>query len=165
MKLVNQLGRTWLVALIAATVVVGSAFGATQQATGSHAFGAGKHPIQLREASAQPTLKVIDLDTPGLSVGYHVVTTDGLVHLDGSAAGSMSQVCTIVEPGANLFASTFDCTGSVQLDGGELIVQGAFVPTDDISTLAVTGGTDDFAAARGQMLIATEADTITIELA
>jgi len=163
MKLVNQFGRTSFLALIAAVVVAGSAFGASQQSIGGPAHG--KRTIQLREASAQPTLEVVDVGTPGLSVGDQVVTIDGLVHPDGSAAGSMSQVCTVVEAGANLFGSTFDCTGSLQLERGELTVQGAFVPVADTSTLAVTGGTGDFAAARGELIIATEADEITIALA
>jgi hypothetical protein len=163
MKLVAHFGRTWILLLVAAAVVAGSAFGASQQSTGGPAHG--KHTIQLREASAQPTLKVIDLDAPGLSVGDQVVTIDGLVHPDGALAGSMSQVCTVVEPGPNLFASTFACTGSLQLAQGELTVQGAFVPLADTSILAVTGGTGDFAAARGELVIATEADEITIALA
>src|SRR5262249_29216816 len=116
------------------------------------------------EASAMPKLTVVDVGDPGLSPGDHVVTTDGLIDEGGAAAGSMSQVCTVVVPGPSLFASTFDCSGSFELPDGSLIVQGAFVPGAAVSSLAITGGTGDFAKSRGEVAIATEADSITIEL-
>jgi hypothetical protein len=93
-----------------------------------------------------------------------VVTVDGLVDRNGAAAGSMSQVCTLVTPGANLFASTFDCTGTFDLAGGSLTVQGTFVPAVQRNTQAVTGGTGAFTKSRGEVLVAAETDEITIEL-
>ena len=111
-----------------------------------------------------PSLSFVDVGAPGPSAGDHVVTTDGLVSPNDAPAGSMSQVCTLVEIGPNLFASTFDCSGSFDLRDGSITVQGSFVPAAAESSAAITGGTGEFKAARGEVTIATEQDTITIKL-
>jgi hypothetical protein len=160
MRLVNRHARIWLVGLVAAGILAGGALAATSQSDRHVA----QRTIHLREASATPKLTVVDLGAPGLSIGDHVITTDGVVRPDGSPAGSTEQVCTVVEPKASLFASTFDCTGSFQLGQSEIVVQGAFVPTAAESSFAVTGGTGAFASARGEVTLATEADDITIDL-
>jgi len=150
----------WLVIGIVAAAVAGAAFAAPQ----TDAKPAGKRTIELREASATPKLTVIDAGDKGLSPGDLVVTTDGLLDRNGAAAGSMTQVCTLVTRGANLFVSTFDCTGTFDLAGGSLTIQGTFVPAVQRNTQAVTGGTGAFAKSRGEVVSAAEADTFTIEL-
>jgi hypothetical protein len=159
MKLANHHARVWLLGLVAAGILAGGAIAATSQPA-----GVAKRTIHLREASPTPKLTVVDLGDPGLSLGDHVITTDGVLRPDSTPAGSTEQVCTVVEPKASLFASTFDCAGSFQLDQGEIIVQGTFVPTAAESSFAVTGGTGAFASARGEVTLATEADDITIDL-
>jgi hypothetical protein len=166
MKLLTHRRRLWLpLVAVAAVAVTGGALAAPPGWAGAAGGHGANRTIELREASPQPTLKVVDISDPGLSAGDHVVMTDGVVHADGSPAGSMTQVCTVVVPGASLFASRFDCSGSFELDNGEIIVQGPFVPADAASTLAVTGGTGEFAAARGQVILGTEDDEITVALA
>jgi len=165
MRLVNHRSRLWLLFVVIAVVVAGGAYAAAPGSTAATA-----HPrvhnqtIELREASDTPNLKVVDIGAPGLSTGDHVVTTDGLVRPDGTSAGSFTTVCTVVQPGANLFVSAYDCSGSFQLAQGQLTVQGSFVPTDPESSFAITGGTGVFAAASGEAILATEADEITIAL-
>jgi len=164
MILVNHRRRLCLAFLAVAAVCVGGAFAAAPGSSAAKDGGGHTRTIKLREASPQPALTVVDVGAPGLSVGDHVVTTDGVVRPDGSAAGSLEQVCTVVGVGPGLFASTFDCTGSFRLDQGQITVQGAFVPADAESSFAVTGGTGSFSAARGEVILATEADQITIAL-
>jgi len=160
MRLTNR-RALWIAVAVATVALAGAAYAAPQ----SSSQAAAKKTIELTEESAVPKLKVIDVGDPGLSQGDQVVTTDGLLDRKGAVAGSLEQVCTVVSPGANLFASTFDCTGSFDLADGSITVQGSFVPVAEVSSLAVTGGTGEFAKARGEAVIATEADTITVELA
>jgi len=159
MKLSNRT-MLWLVLGLAAVVMAGAAYAAPQSGAGP----AGKRTIHLREASPTPKLTVVDTGAPGLSVGDRVVTTDGVVDEHGAAAGSLEQVCTVIATGPSLFASTFDCTGSFDLAGGTVTIQGPFVPADELSSQAVSGGTGAFARSRGEVVLATEADTIAIEL-
>jgi hypothetical protein len=157
--------RRWWVALLVLATTAGGAYAATPASSGGpwNEHNRGR-VIHLQEASAQPALTVLDLDKPGPTPGDHVVTTDGLLR-DGVTAGSMEQACTMVKAGAGLFASTFDCTGEFALAEGSLTVQGSFVPAHPESSFAITGGTGAFATARGEVILATEADTITIKLA
>jgi hypothetical protein len=83
-----------------------------------------------------------------------------LARLDGAPAGFMSQECT----GPNLFTSTLDCTGAFQLKDGDVTVQGLFVPAVAEQSAAVTGGTGEFANARGEAIIRAEDDQITLRL-
>ena len=160
MRLTNR-STFWLVLVVVAVTLAGGAYAAPQTSDRT----AAKRTIHLREASPTPKLKVVDIGDPGVSAGDHVVTVDGVLDEHGDRAGSMSQVCTILSPGENVFTSTYDCSGSFDLADGSITVQGTFVPTAESSTLAITGGTGRFAKARGEVVLATEADTITIDLA
>jgi len=160
MRLTNR-SAFWLLLAVVAVALAGGAYAAPQPAAKSSA----KRTIHLREASPMPELTVVDAGQPGISPGDHVVTTDGLLDERGATAGSMSQVCTLLTPGPNVFTSTYDCAGSFDLADGSITVQGTFVPVADASTLAITGGTGRFAKARGEVVVATEADGITIDLA
>ena len=151
----------WLV--LAAVVALAAV--AAYCAPGASGSGAnGSRTIKLREASEHPPLSFVDVGAPGPSIGDHVVTTDGVVRPGGAAAGTMTQVCTLVKLGSNPLTSTYDCTGSFDLDGGSITVSGPFVPAAAESAFAVTGGTGDFRAARGDGVIRTEDDEITIKL-
>ncbi len=46
----------------------------------------------------------------------------------------------------------FECVWTASLDGGQLTVEGPFYDAKD-STLAITGGTDDYKEASGQMTL------------
>jgi hypothetical protein len=121
--------------------------------------------IRLVETSATPQMTVIDLDKPGLSRGDHVVVRDGVARPDGGAPGDLRQDCTVIDVGANLPTSTFECMGSIALPEGTLIIQGPFVPAAPEQAQAVTGGTGQFRAAQGDALVRAEADEITVRLA
>jgi hypothetical protein len=66
--------------------------------------------------------------------------------------------------GRELFTSTFDCTGAFKLNDGDVTVQGLFVPVAAEQAAAVTGGTGEFANARGEAIIRAEDDQITLRL-
>src|SRR5262249_50803251 len=106
----------------------------------------------------------IDLDKPGLSRGDHVVLRDGVTRPDGGAPGDLRQDCTLIDVGANLFTSTFECMGSIALPEGTLIIQGPFVPSSPEQAQAVTGGTGQYRAAQGDAIIRAEDDQITVRL-
>jgi hypothetical protein len=144
------------------------AFAANAYASGSDA-GMDRHghdrTIQLVESSATVKPTSIDLGEPGPSPGDPVVVKDGVQRPDGSAAGVLRQVCTIVDPGASVFTSSFECSGSIVLPEGTLVLQGPFVPSAPEQTQAVTGGTGEFRTAQGDAVIRAEDDQITIRLA
>jgi hypothetical protein len=127
-----------------------------------HGHGA---TIRLTEASAHPDPTVVDTGKPGLTVGDQVVLRDGVNRADGGPAGTLTQVCTLVAVGGDLFTSTFECTGSIALDEGTLVIDGPFLPTAPEQAQAVSGGTGAFRAAAGQADIRAEADQIVVHLA
>ena len=121
--------------------------------------------IRLSEASTtlQPTF--VDSGAPGPSVGDLAVLHDGLLREDGSPAGSSIQVCTLVELKGSPFASGFECSGSLTLDGDTITMQGPFVPALDQQAAAITGGTGRFRTARGEIVFRAEADELVVILA
>jgi hypothetical protein len=150
-----------LVALLAIAVPAGTAYAATPDSHAGHVHG---RTIHLREATEVPQPPYLDLGKPGPTVGDVVVVTDRLLADDGRDAGSLRQVCTVTVPGTSVFTSEFECSGSISLDGGTLVVEGPFVPVAPEQAQAVTGGTGAFATARGEAIIRSEADEITIHL-
>jgi hypothetical protein len=93
-----------------------------------------------------------------------MVVRDGVARTDGGASGDLRQDCTVIDVGPNLFASTFECMGSIALPEGTLIIQGPFVPTSAEQAQAVTGGTGQFRGAQGDAIVRAEADQITVRL-
>ena len=120
--------------------------------------------IRLVETSPTPQLTVIDLDKPGLSRGDHIVVRDGVVRPDGGAPGDLRQDCTLIDVGANIPTSTFECMGSIALPEGTLVIQGPLVPGSSEQAQAVTGGTGQFRAAQGDAIVRAEDDQITVRL-
>jgi hypothetical protein len=144
------------------------AFAASAYASGSDA-GVGRHghdrTIKLVEASAVAKPAFVDLGAPGPSPGDLVVVKDGVTRPDGGAAGDLRQVCTLVEVGTNPLTSSYECSGSIVLPEGTIIIQGPFVPAAPEQLQAVTGGTGEFRIAQGDAVVRAEDDEITVRLA
>ena len=149
---------------IGALGLAGSAYASGSDAPNSVDQHGHDRTIRLVEASATPQLTVIDLDKPGLSRGDHVVLRDGVTRPDGGAPGDLRQDCTVIDVGANIPTSTFECTGSIALPEGTLIIQGPFVPSSPEQAQAVTGGTGQYRAAQGDAIVRAEDDQITVRL-
>ena len=146
---------------LAATLAVAAlAFAGTASAHD----GPGKS-IKLVEAhkDLQPTF--VDTGEPGPTVGDLVIARDGVLRENGAPAGTFTQVCTLVELGSNPFTSTYECSGSIALKDGTITMQGPFVPAQPDGTAAVTGGTGQYRAAHGEIVVRAEADQIVVKLA
>jgi hypothetical protein len=124
----------------------------------------GDRTIRLVETGAVPQLTFVDLDKPGLSAGDHVVIRDGVRREAGGPTGALRQDCTLIDVGTSLPTSTFECSGSIALPEGTLILQGSFVPAAPEQAQAVTGGTGEFRATQGDAAVRAEDDRITVRL-
>jgi hypothetical protein len=145
----------------AALVVAALAIGGTAQAGSPHA---GK-TIQLTEAHAQIKPVFADTGDPGPTVGDLVVVRDGVLDAHGESAGTLNQVCTLVELNGGPLTSSYECSGSIALAAGTITMQGPLVPSQAEQTAAVTGGTGAFEKARGQIVVRAEGDSLVVELA
>ena len=135
--------------LAAALAVAALALAGTASATPGH----HGHTIKLTEAhpDAQPTF--VDTGKPGPTVGDVGVFRDDVLRADGSTAGTLRQVCTLVDLVGGPPTSTFECVGSLALKDGTLTIAGPFVPAAPEQSAAVTGGTGAYAAARGEVTV------------
>ena len=161
MKLHITRRTSWLALAVVAAIAAGSAYAAPGS---SRSASKGEHTIRLLEASETPQLSFVDVGAPGPSIGDHVVTTDGLVRPNGTPAGTMTQVCTLVKSGTSVFTSSYDCSGSFDLEAGSITMAGSFLPTAAENAFAVTGGTGEFKGARGDGVLRAEEDEFTIKL-
>jgi hypothetical protein len=133
--------------------------------TASAHDGGGSHApdrtIKLVEATAdlQPTF--VDAGKPGPSAGDLAVIHDGVL-LNGSPAGGYNQVCTLASLGSSPFTSEFECVGSITLDGGTITMAGPLLPARAEQPAAITGGTGEYRAARGEVVVRAEADQIVV---
>ena len=110
--------------LAAALAVAALALAGTASATPGH----HGHTIKLTEAhpDAQPTF--VDTGKPGPTVGDVGVFRDDVLRADGSTAGTLRQVCTLVDLVGGPPTSTFECVGSLALKEGTITIAGPFVP-------------------------------------
>lgn len=91
---------------------------------------------------------VVDLGPEGDSLGDTLAFGNPLFDESNATEVGRSQgSCVRVEVGA-----AWECSWTNILPGGSLVVQGPFYDTTD-SVLAITGGTGDYAGARGQMAL------------
>lgn len=91
---------------------------------------------------------VLDNGDKGDSVGDSLVfANDVYDENDANVVGSDQGSCIRTRPG-----KAWECTFTVILDGGNIVVQGPFNDEGD-STLAITGGTGDYANATGEMTL------------
>jgi hypothetical protein len=146
-------------ALLPLLAAAGVAVGGTAYAGPGHG-----RTITVREASVTAQPAFVDLGKPGPSPGDQVVVRDGLVHADGSPAGTLRQACTLVDAGANPVVSTYECASSIELADGTITLAGPLVPAQAEQAAAVTGGTGAFRAARGEAIVRAEADEIVVRL-
>jgi hypothetical protein len=151
----------WPALAMLTLALAGTAYAAAPDDPGAK----GQQVIRLVEASAQPQLKLVDVGDPGPSVGDQVILRDGLNRPDGSAAGTLQQVCTMSVLGPSPVAGTFECIGSIALADGTITMAGPFSPAAAAQAQAVTGGTGAFRAARGEVAIRAEDDVLTVRLA
>jgi hypothetical protein len=148
---------------IGALGLAGSAYASGSDGpAGADRYGHDK-VIHLVETNATPQLTYIDLDKPGLSAGDHVVVRDGVARPDGGT-GPLRQECTLVDVGAGIPNSTFECWGSITLPEGTLMIQGPFVPSSPEQAQAISGGTGQFRGAQGDAIVRAEDDQITVRL-
>ena len=145
----------------AALAVAVLAFAGTAQA-GSP--GQGHKTIRLTEAHAQAHPVFVDTGDPGPSVGDTVVVRDGVLDHNGAPAGTMNQVCTLVEVIGGPLTSAYECIGSLALDAGTITMQGPFVPAKAEQSAAITGGTGAYAKARGEIVVRAEDDQLVVRL-
>jgi hypothetical protein len=137
-------------ALAAAVLAVASVtLAAASPATSS----ANPHTVTIRVLEHQVDAAAVDVGTPGPSLGDRFVFT-GNVFQNGKKVGIDGGSFEFVR----LKAATFVAQGvaSVMLPGGQITVQGlAEFPTSNAlpkpQTIAVTGGTNTYRNARGEL--------------
>lgn len=165
MRLTNTRRVLGSLLAIAALALAGTAYAAGPD---SHDRPSDWHShdrtIKLVEASKAVKPASVDLGEPGPSAGDLFVISDGLLRQDGSKAGVLRQVCTLVDPGTSPLTSTFECSASFALSEGTIVAEGPLVPTAPEQAAAVTGGTGAFITAQGEAIIRAEDDQITIRL-
>lgn len=123
----------------AGVLVAGSTAGSSD-AAGSH----GRRTLAVVEHAVSDTL--IDLGKNGDSRGDQISFQNPVFDArDQHRVGHDLGYCIRTRPGV-----TFECTWTLVLERGSIVVQGPFRDAGD-STLAITGGTGAFNGARGSM--------------
>jgi len=121
--------------------------------------------IRLVEAHTDLQPAFVDTGKPGPSPGDVAIARDEVLREDGSQAGTFRQVCSLVDLAGSPFTSTFECTGSIALEGGTITMEGPFTPSQAESVAAITGGTGQYRGAGGEIVVRAEADEIVVHLA
>lgn len=102
----------------------------------------------LQVIKVAQTDTVIDQPPKGDSMGDMLVFSDPIFDpTTKKQIGTDQGSCTRV-----IIGKTWECSWTLILAGGQITAEGPFVGPAD-STLAVTGGTGQFAGAKGSMLI------------
>jgi allene oxide cyclase len=90
---------------------------------------------------------VVDLGEEGDSVGDTLVFSNEVYDSeDANVVGSDQGSCTRTKKG-----EAWECSYTVTLDDGSIVVQGALYDDGRDTTLAITGGTGDYSGASGEM--------------
>jgi hypothetical protein len=147
---------------IAAMAVGGTAY--ADSPAKSHASPPHGETIRLLEASETIQPAFVDTGAPGLSPGDLVVLRDGVLRPDSTPAGTFNQVCTLVKVVGGPFTSEYECSGSLALEDGTITMQGPFVPAKAEQSAAITGGTDRYRTAHGEVAVQSEADELLMKL-
>jgi hypothetical protein len=105
---------------------------------------AAKETLTVIEHATTDT--TIDLGEKGDTVGDTLAFSNDVYDADNAnVVGHDEGSCTRTAAG-----KTWHCTWTLILDNGSIVVEGPFYDTED-STLAIIGGTGDYAGASGQM--------------
>jgi allene oxide cyclase len=111
--------------------------------------GHGQRPTTVAVVERAVTDAVVDLGEPGDSIG-DLLTFGNPIYdaANASQIGTDQGECFRTNPGAS-----WECTWTTYLADGSLTVQGPFLDSLGDSTLAITGGTGIYRAARGEMTL------------
>jgi hypothetical protein len=131
----------------------------------SHTWNPPSETIRLLEATETLQPEFADTGAPGLSPGDLVVIRDGVLRPGGAPAGTFNQVCTLVKVVGGPLTSEYECTGSLALEDGTITLAGPFNPAKAEQKAAVTGGTDRYRTARGEIAVRSEDDELLVKLA
>ena len=105
---------------------------------------AAKETLTVIEHATTDT--TIDLGEKGDTVGDTLAFSNDVYDADNAnVVGHDEGSCTRTAAG-----KTWHCTWTLILENGSIVVEGPFYDTED-STLAIIGGTGDYAGASGQM--------------
>lgn len=89
---------------------------------------------------------VIDLGEKGDSIGDTLAFSNEIYDAENAnVVGSSQGSCTRTAPG-----NAWECTWTNILEDGSIVVQGPFYDAED-STLAITGGSEKYSGASGEM--------------
>jgi len=130
---------------LAKTVVAAGTVSAVAMAI-PHA--AWEQPRTLRFNALTTHQSLLDHGRRGLSVGDVVISDGRLFGLDQRLIGTFGTYCTVVDLGRR---AAYQCDGHDSLPGGQILFAGETVPSKRVQVVAITGGTGDYAEARGQL--------------
>jgi hypothetical protein len=130
---------------LAKTMVAAGTFSAVAMAV-PHA--AWEQPRTLRFNALTIHNALVDHGRRGLSVGDVLISDGRLFGLDQRLLGSFGTSCTVVDLGRR---ASYECMGHDSLPGGQILFAGETVPARRVQVVAITGGTGDYAEARGQL--------------
>ena len=95
----------------------------------------------------------LDLGESGWSQGDRTVYRSDLLDKDGEPVGTAGGECVVFEPKQEGFGVT-NCHGYMNLAGGQLVFSGFvenLVGEEESGTVAITGGSGEYAGARGTL--------------
>jgi allene oxide cyclase len=136
--------RNQLLTFGAAAVVVAAVSIVGWAATAS--TRAADQDLTLTVVEHAETDTIVDIGTDGDSRGDQLAFGNPVYDsADSRRVGQATGSCIRTTPGVE-----WECAWTLRLDDGSLMVQGPFFDARD-SVLAITGGTGDYAGARGSM--------------
>jgi hypothetical protein len=150
--------RTVRIGALAAVLAAGAA----ATAASGHVAGGGGNTEVINAARVTEDGAVLDLGTDGLSLGDERVFT-ARFEVDGDTIGFDGGVCTLVRK-----PQTYQCVATNVLPKGQLTAQ-ALVDFDKAPGpyhFAITGGTDGYRTARGdvEVLFGENSDTVSFRI-
>jgi hypothetical protein len=113
--------------------------------------GVAADPRTLHFVAENRQSRTVDLPPVHVSLGDQEVANGVLVDDEGKQAGTFGVECAAVVVSKR--ATQARCSGWAALAGGELVVAGRSIAGTAEETWAVTGGTGDYGAARGEALL------------
>jgi hypothetical protein len=145
----------------AAIAVVLTAAGTTAAVASSAAPASGHHSQTINLTARQTQASLLVLAAPGHGpVGNQILTTDD-IYRQADKVGHDATVCQVMAD-LGQAGARFQCAATVSLPEGQIAVQGLATLTETGNhpfTLAITGGTGAYHAARGQALVTPISET------